>query len=323
MYKVRLVVRVLTLVTVAFAFAAVTQAQATRTWVSGVGDDVNPCSRTAPCKTFAGAISKTAKNGEINCLDSGGFGAVTITKSITIDGTPFMAGILNGASTGGFNGVIINITDAADVRKSVTLRGLSIQGAGTGLRGVNILAASAVFVINCIIEGQDGSPGHGIDDSRTGGGMLEVSNTTIINNTGNGINVNPSSGATQINVHITNCVVQRNAVGFFAGSNVRATIYNSTFTQNTTAGISAQQTTAVLGATTVADVDHCIVSNNITGFAANTPTSIIRVSNSTALNNSGPANAGLTNTTGGGTVSSYGNNQTGGVLFTSPNTPVT
>ena len=68
----------------AFACAAPAQAQATRTWVSGVGDDANPCSRTAPCKTFAGAISKTAASGEIDCLDPGGFGAVTITKAITI-----------------------------------------------------------------------------------------------------------------------------------------------------------------------------------------------------------------------------------------------
>ena len=59
-------------------------AQATRTWISGVGDDANPCSRTAPCKTFAGAISKTAAGGIIECLDPGGFGAVTITKSISI-----------------------------------------------------------------------------------------------------------------------------------------------------------------------------------------------------------------------------------------------
>src|SRR5882724_11080869 len=68
-------------------------AQATRTWVSGVGDDANPCSRTAPCKTFAGAISKTAGGGEINVLDPGGFGGVTITKSITISST-FEAGVL-------------------------------------------------------------------------------------------------------------------------------------------------------------------------------------------------------------------------------------
>ena len=82
--------------------AAPAQAQASRTWVSGVGDDANPCSRTAPCKTFAGAISKTALNGEINCLDPGGFGAVTITKSITIDCHEIFASILN-AGTNGIN----------------------------------------------------------------------------------------------------------------------------------------------------------------------------------------------------------------------------
>src|SRR5947208_9811811 len=94
-------------------------AQATRTWVSGVGDDVNPCSRTAPCKTFAGAISKTATGGIINVLDPGGFGGVTITKSITIDGSPFMAGVL----ASGTNGILINAPSGV-----VTLRGLDIEG---------------------------------------------------------------------------------------------------------------------------------------------------------------------------------------------------
>src|SRR6187397_3462678 len=99
-------------------YSAPASAQATRTWVSGVGDDVNPCSRTAPCKTFAGAISKTANNGEINCLDPGGFGAVTITKSITIDCTGTMGGILASSTTG----ILVN---AAGV--NVVLRGLSIN----------------------------------------------------------------------------------------------------------------------------------------------------------------------------------------------------
>src|SRR5947208_4349132 len=75
-------------------------AQATRTWVSGVGDDVNPCSRTAPCKTFAGAISKTAAGGEIDALDDAGYGAVTITKSLTIDGGGHLASILASGSLG-------------------------------------------------------------------------------------------------------------------------------------------------------------------------------------------------------------------------------
>src|SRR5258705_3485893 len=87
-----------------FLAAAPANAQATRTWVSGVGDDANPCSRTAPCKTFAGAISKTADQGEIDCIDPGGFGAVTITKSITIDGAGTMGSIL----AAGTNGIIVN-----------------------------------------------------------------------------------------------------------------------------------------------------------------------------------------------------------------------
>jgi len=87
-----------------FGAVAVAEAQATRTWVSGVGDDANPCSRTAPCKTFAGAISKTAPGGEINALDPAGYGAVMITKSITIDGGGTLASIL---ASGGINGIVV------------------------------------------------------------------------------------------------------------------------------------------------------------------------------------------------------------------------
>src|SRR5262245_55458533 len=119
-------------------------AQATRTWVSGVGDDANPCSSTAPCKTFAGAISKTAAAGIINCLDPGGFGAVTIIKSITIDCEGTFAGIL----AAGTNGV--NVNGAGIV---VTLRNLSIEGAGIGLIGVNFIQGSVLHIENCKIFG--------------------------------------------------------------------------------------------------------------------------------------------------------------------------
>src|SRR2546425_849878 len=188
MNKFRFTINALAIAIFTFAFASMAQAQATRTWVSGVGDDANPCSRTAPCKTFAGAISKTAKDGEIDCLDPGGFGGVTITKSITIDGSPTgVGGLLNA----GFNGVQVNITDVNDVRKAATLRGISINGAGSGTDGIKIFAATAVFVENCFITGQNGSPGNGIEDTRAGGGLLEVNNTTITNNNGNGISVNP------------------------------------------------------------------------------------------------------------------------------------
>ena len=129
--------------------SALTHAQASRTWVSGVGDDVNPCSRTAPCKTFAGAISKTATNGEINCLDPGGFGAVTIIKSITLDCTGTLGSIL-AAQT---NGIIINITSPSDAKKMVRIRGLEINGSANGINGVRIVAANSVSIENVVIDG--------------------------------------------------------------------------------------------------------------------------------------------------------------------------
>lgn len=155
------------------------QAQATRTWVSGVGDDANPCSRTAPCKTFAGAISKTAANGEINVLDPGGFGAVTITKAITISSEGFEGGVL----VSGTNGIVISAA-ASDV---ITLKGLDIEGLGTGLNGINFL----------------------------GGGALHVINSRIKHFTNSGIAFTPSSGSPKL--FVTDCYIQENASGTTAG----------------------------------------------------------------------------------------------------------
>jgi hypothetical protein len=180
MNKVRLAFCASLFATITLTFASLGQAQATRTWVSGVGDDVNPCSRTAPCKTFAGAIAKTATGGEIDALDSGGFGSVTISKSITIDGTPMLAGVL---APSGSTGIIINITDPKDAAKSVRLRGLSINGVGTGKYGVNVIAASNVTVEDSVIDGFVTS---GIN---VAAGAVFVKKTTIRNNVGPGINV--------------------------------------------------------------------------------------------------------------------------------------
>ena len=135
---------ILALVLVGLAIPSAASAQATRTWVSGVGDDANPCSRTAPCKTFAGAISKTANGGEINCLDPGGFGGVTITKSLTIKCHYTEGGVL----VSGTNAIVINAT-ATD---RITLRGLDINGIGTGaftsLTGIKVLSAGRVDIID-------------------------------------------------------------------------------------------------------------------------------------------------------------------------------
>src|SRR5439155_10570672 len=155
----------------------------TRTWVSGVGDDVNPCSRTAPCKTFAGAISKTAVNGEINCLDPGGFGAVTITKSITIDCHEIFASILH-SGTNGVNIPFDNFTAAGETKKTVRLRNLNFNGAVTGLVGINIsggtlATGTKVFIEDCLLDGNFAGSQHGIRDTRAGGDLLTASNTTV------------------------------------------------------------------------------------------------------------------------------------------------
>lgn len=157
MNKFRFTFKVLAIASFVFAFASLAQAQATRTWVSGVGDDANPCSRTAPCKTYAGAISKTANNGEISTLDPGGFGAVTITKNLTIDGT-------NGQGFGsilasGTSGVIINDSATATPNTVVvTLRNLSINGASTTAgSGIRFIAGKSLIVENCVISGFTGT----------------------------------------------------------------------------------------------------------------------------------------------------------------------
>src|SRR5512141_1115141 len=128
-------------------------AQATRTWVSGVGDDVNPCSRTAPCKTFAGAISKTASGGIIDALDPGGFGAITITKPITIEGNGTLASILSS----GTNGVVVNITSGTG--RNVILRNILIDGSGTtlGINGVRFLAGDSLLLEDSYVKSYSGS----------------------------------------------------------------------------------------------------------------------------------------------------------------------
>jgi len=179
-------------------------AQATRTWVSGVGDDANPCSRTAPCKTFAGAISKTAASGIINCLDPGGFGAVTITKSITIDCTATLAGVLAALTNG------INVNGAG---ANVILRGLDIEGIGSGLIGINFIQGASLQVEKCNIFGFQSGTAQGIRFVPSGAGQLFVSDTTISYN-GTGIFVDP--GAASALVTLQRVQLNKNLEGFRA-----------------------------------------------------------------------------------------------------------
>ena len=170
-------------------FVSGAHAQATRTWVSGTGDDSNPCSRTSPCKSFAGALTKTARAGVITVLDAGGFAPVIIRKSITIDGTGVPASVLAQLATGISIDIPITPTHTRRDPRIVRIRGLLITGADTGVNGINVIAANKVSVEDCVI---DGFTHHGINVER---GTLFVRNTTIRNNDGAGINVTGSAQA--------------------------------------------------------------------------------------------------------------------------------
>ncbi len=183
--------------------ASLGHAQATRTWVSGVGDDVNPCSRTAPCKTFAGAISKTVAGGEIDALDPGGFGPVVISQSITIDGTGVLASIV----AANVNGITINSKEATNLI-SVRLRGLSINGVGSGLNGINVIAANKVVIEDCVIDGFTGS---GIN---VAAGAVFVKNTAIRNNK---VGVNAAASA---QVGLTDVEVVFNTTALIGGPSI-------------------------------------------------------------------------------------------------------
>ena len=187
MNNCRLFLRASALFAVTFLFVSGVQAQATRTWVSGVGDDQNACSRTAPCKSFAGAITKTNTGGEITAMDAGGFGTVIIRKSITIDGTGVPSSIMAAQATG----ITIDIPfrRQGDTKRSVRIRGLAINGLGNGINGINVIAAAKVVVEDSVI---DGFATNGITLQA---GTLFVRNTTIRNNANNGIEVLGTSTA--------------------------------------------------------------------------------------------------------------------------------
>lgn len=218
----------------------IAMAQATRTWVSGVGDDANPGSRTAPCKTFAGAISKTAAGGEINVIDPGGFGAVTIVKSITIDGGSSFASILASST----NGIIINAPDAV-----VTIRHLSINGSGNGINGIRILAAKKVQIEDCYIAN---FLQKGIEVNTTTACTVIINNVTI-HNADEAIAITNAQGSTIVDgckfqtlnnaginvlggtVAVSNSAVSDCKVGITAGSGTVVSLSNNVISYNNTA----------------------------------------------------------------------------------------
>jgi hypothetical protein len=289
-------------------------AQATRTWISGVGDDANPCSRTAPCKTFAGAISKTAAGGEIDALDPGGFGALTITKAITLDGG---GGQVASILVSGTNGININ-AGASDV---IIIRNLRFNGivqtGSAGLVGVSINTAGRVIIEKCDIFGFGTA---GVGASPTSGTVAFKVQETTLNNNGGGITIKPTGGAT------VNASIERTHIDANTGAGMRVdgtgsgggtsnvAITDSSISLNTSNGLNA-----VSGGSGNVKVDltRVVLANN-TGNALQSSnssggTSTVTVGQS-ILSNNGAAWAIVSS----GQLLSYGNNQVTGPVGTGP-----
>lgn len=193
---------------------------ATRTWVSGVGDDANPCSRTAPCKTFAGALSKTTDGGTIDVLDPGEFGPVTITAPVTIDGAGNAASIVTAA---GGTGISINV--GAGAGRDVILRDLTITsvpgcsapGAGDGIR---LVSAGAVHLENVTLRGFAGA---GVSLVPTADGTMTIHGADITDNCTAGISAQRPGG--MVDVTVDHATISHDGTGVLAadGSVVRLT----------------------------------------------------------------------------------------------------
>lgn len=295
MKMTRLALNFMAVLAVCLFCSTLAQAQATRTWVSGVGDDANPCSRTAPCKTFAGAISKTAAGGEINCLDPAGFGAVTITKSITIDCHQTEGGILAAS----VNGVIIN----ALTTDKIVLRGLDIHGAGGagGLDGVRFLAGGALHVEDSTISNMTNGINVGLNQAANA--EVYVTNTYIRNNSNVGIFVS-NAGNGLVNMAVERVTSENNVFGMIGRNNSRITVRNSVFAGNSTTGVLSEVLTA--GPVSVINVIDCTVSGNGTGLSSGTSAQAnqgnLRVSGTTISFN------GTGVTVGNGVASTFADN---------------
>ena len=289
------------------------QAQATRTWISGVGDDANPCSRTAPCKTFAGAISKTSTGGEIDALDPGGFGALTITKSITLDGG---GGQVASILVSGTPGITVNAAGGVIILRNLRINGILNSGS-PGTTGVSIVAAGVVVVEKCDIFGFSAA-GIGATVS-TGTLALKVQETTL-NNNGSGVSIKPSGGA------IVNASIERTHADASTGGGIRVdgtnggssnvAISDSSFSLNNSLAVNA-----VSGPSGNVKVDLTrvvIANNNGAGVQSNNGTggtSIVTVGQSILSNNTSAWSP-----VGTAQLLSFQNNQVTGPVGTAPGT---
>ncbi len=291
-------------------YATPAAAQATRTWVSGVGDDVNPCSRTAPCKTFAGAISKTAAGGEINCLDPGGFGAVSIIKSMTI-ACPYTEG---GALAGG-NGIVFNMPATTDVG---FIRGLDIFGVNPPTNGVRFVNNGTLHIEDSVIRRFNAASSNGVSFQPSGVANLFITNTTIAENgnaaTGGGVLIQPTGAGGSAKVVLKGVRIRNNANNGISVNSTGNTGAGITVVMEDSEVVGNDQGVTVasaVGTATIGMMIHgsTIANNGGFGIVANGSVITIRVGDTSITGNA----TGIA-TAGGAIINSFGTNR----LFGNP-----
>jgi len=308
MYKNKFIVQGLAVVCLMFACAALAPA-ASRVFVSTGGNDNNSCGRNQPCRTFTAAVAAVDTGGEVVVLDSGGYGAVTITKSVQITAPEG----IHAAITQN-NGNAISV--AAGVGDTVVLRGLTLSGSNN--LGINFDSGAELFVENCVISNFF----RGILFDAPG--KLVVENTSLRNNFV-GILTDAASGNVQAEINRTS--IENGNLGVSIGANTKALITYSNASNNNFNGFSVikngvltiNHSTAAHngqngfasegGLSAVLNVDYCTATGNgnagiIAGGGAQVTA---RVSNSTATDNAiGFAQLNIS------IFESYGNNRVRG-----------
>jgi hypothetical protein len=276
------------------------QANAPRTWVSGKGSDSNPCTLVSPCRTFAHALTQTSAGGEIDVLDPAGYGAVTITQSISIINDEIGVGEAGIQAAPGTNAITID----AGPNDVIHLRGLTLEGGGTGSVGIEFVAGGILEVLNCTVRHFAGAGIYFVSSTSSG---FSISNTFVSANN-NGISIFPG-GSGVVNGVIKNVTASDNSgdgiriYGASSTGKVSGTIVESVIFNNSGHGIYAGSSSS--RAEPSVTVRDSVIGYNAYGIVAS-DYSTVRIAHSTITGN----------TTYGayaaGTMNSYGDNNLDG-----------
>jgi hypothetical protein len=119
-----------------------------RVYVGLAGNDSNPCTLGAPCRTIAPALAAVDDGGQVWLLDSANYNLATvqITKSVTIEALPGAIGSFLALGGPAFN---VATSSVKLVLRNLVIR--SFPGAGS-TDGVHATAATSVIIDKCTLS---------------------------------------------------------------------------------------------------------------------------------------------------------------------------